>query len=549
MNRAIREKIRESLSSVLPITLVVFALCAFFVPLRLDALLLFLVGAALLIVGMGVFTLGVDMAMLRMGERIGATVTKRKNMVFLLITGFIVGFIATIAEPDLTVLAEKVQALPDLTLIITVAFGVGVALAVALWRIVKGFPLRIMLLICYIIVMILSLFAPAGFLPASFDSGGVTTGAMTVPYIMALGVGVASVRSDSESASDSFGLVALASVGPIIVMLLLGLILKPEAEEYIPVVIPQIMNSTSLFREFVHRSVEYFASVSISLSPLVVFYVLFQIFTRAKRPDKHELRQIIVGILYTYFGLVVFLTGINVGFMPAGAYLGEQIASMESRWVLVPLGMLLGYFIVATEPAVHVLVKQVEQMTEGAVSTRSIQVSLGIGVGVSIALAMVRVLTGLSLYWFILPGYAIALGLSFFSPKLFTAIAFDSGGVASGPMTAAFLLPFAIGASQAVGGNIAKDAFGLVSLVALTPLITIQVLGVYYNIKTREKDTAARLPMEDIIELDLPEEVMQSFSESTSVPAELEGMPEEASPAGEALPLPIEPGRAAPMDN
>jgi hypothetical protein len=432
-----------------------------------------------------------------------------------LIGGFVVGFIVTIAEPDLSVLAEKVAALPNWTLIATVAVGVGVSLALALWRIVRAIPLRWLLIACYAVVVVLSIFVTDDFVPAAFDSGGVTTGAMTVPFILSLGMGVASVRSDSESASDSFGLVALSSVGPILVMLLLGLILKPGSGAYEPVIIPELMDSTALFQQFVAGSVTYFKDVGASLLPLIIVYALFQLMNRGGWPDRHELAQICVGIVYAYFGLVVFLTGVNVGFMPAGAYLGERIASMSARWILIPLGMLIGYFIVATEPAVHVLIRQVEEMTEGAVAAGSIRTSLGIGVGISVALAMVRVLTGLSLYWLILPGYAIALGLSFFTPKLFTAIAFDSGGVASGPLTTAFLLPFAIGACQAVGGNVAQNAFGLVALVAMTPLITIQIMGVIYSRKPREyaavgttKEIAAEEMLADeIIELDLPENV------------------------------------------
>ncbi|MDR0396238.1 MAG: DUF1538 domain-containing protein [Oscillospiraceae bacterium] len=540
MSEALRQKIQESLRSVLPITAVVCALCFFVVPLRLDAMLLFLVGAALLIVGLGLFTLGADMAMSLMGERVGAHITKRRSLPLLLSVAFIVGFIVTIAEPDLTVLAEKFQALSNWTIIIAVALGVSVFMAIAMWRMVYRVSLRMLLLISYAVIIPLSFFVPKEFIAAAFDSGGVTTGAITVPFMLAMGAGVASVRSDGESASDSFGMVALCSVGPILVMLLMGLLINPQTSEYERVVLPRIGDSVSLFSEFLIGGAEYFREVFLSLFPLVGVYALFQlIFIR--KAEKHDLVRTGVGVLYTYVGLVIFLTGVNVGFMPAGTYLGGELAKTSYRWILIPLGLLIGYFIVATEPAVHALNHQVEEMTDGAISGSTIQIGLGVGVGVSVALSMVRVLTGLSLYWIIVPGYAIALAMTWFSPKIFTAIAFDSGGVASGPMTATFLLPFAIGACASVGGDISSDAFGLVALVAMTPLITIQAIGIYYNLRQRSAEPeamerTAEFPGEEgILELDLPQAVLEAM-DAPHLYEELDAMdePEAASRLDEA---------------
>ncbi|MDR2506339.1 MAG: DUF1538 domain-containing protein [Oscillospiraceae bacterium] len=512
----IKEKLLESLSSVLPIAVIMFCLSFVFVPTRLDVLLLFLFGAVLVVFGLGVFSMGVDMAISRMGAHIGAQITQKRNMTFLLVTGFIMGFIVTVAEPDLQVLAEKVTALPNLILILTIAFGVAFSLVIGLLRTVRGFPLRTVLLISYGMVFILSVFIDKGFVPTSFDAGGVTTGAMTVPFILSLGAGVSSVRSDKNSAADSFGLVALSSIGPILVMLLLGLIAKPTVDEYTQTtIVAAVADSTDLFQKFFHGSGQYFMEVALSLFPLVIVYVLFQILNRS-RPDKHETQHIVVGTVYAYVGLVVFLTGVNVGFMPAGSYLGFEIASMPWKWALIPLGLIIGYFLVAAEPAVRVLVNQVEEMTEGAVSAKSVKTGLALGVGISVALAMLRVLTGLSLYWIILPGYVIALALTFFSPNLFTAIAFDSGGVASGPMSSTFLLPFAIGACQAVGGNVAKDAFGLIALVAMTPLITIQIMGVVFSRKAIEHKPSV-IPSNEIIELDAEEGLVLPDAEGTLV--------------------------------
>ena len=338
----------------------------------------------------------------------------------------------------------------------------------------------------YICVFILSIFVPDNFVSVAFDSGGVTTGPITVPFIMALGVGIASIRNDRHASDDSFGLVALCSIGPILAVLILGLIYLPENQEYVPDAIPEFSSSVELGRYFLEELPEYMKEMAISLLPIVLFFVLFQVIFRLV-PGKSLIR-IGIGLVYTYAGLVLFLTGVNVGFSPAGNYLGQVLAALPYRWVIVPIGMLIGYFIVRAEPAVFVLTKQVEEITDGAISAGAMGLSLSIGVSVSLGLAMVRVLTGLSIFWFILPGYALALGLSFFVPKIFTAIAFDSGGVASGPMTATFLLPFAMGACSAVGGNIITDAFGVVAMVAMTPLITIQILGLVFRVRAAKAE-------------------------------------------------------------
>ena len=343
-----------------------------------------------------------------------------------------------------------------------------------------GISLRLMLILAYIVVFALAAFVPRDFLAVAFDSGGVTTGPMTVPFIMALGVGVSSIRSDSRAGDDSFGLIALCSVGPILAVMTLGLIFPAEGA-FEPTAIPDIGSSTELARYFISSIPAYLGEIAVALLPIIVFFGIFQAVTL--RLPRRQLRKIIVGLVYTYVGLVLFLTGANVGFMPAGSYLGKTMASLPYNWIIIPVGMVIGYFIVRAEPAVYVLNKQVEEITDGAISSKAMGACLSLGVAASIGLALVRVLTGISILWFVVPGYAIAIGLSFLVPRIFTAIAFDSGGVASGPMTATFLLPFAQGACLAVGGNIVADAFGVVAMVAMTPLITIQVLGLIYRIK------------------------------------------------------------------
>ena len=492
------EKTKEAFASVLPITAIVLILSVTVAPMPTDTLLSFLVGAALLIVGMGFFTLGADVAMQPIGERVGAQMTKSRRLFVVILVSFLMGVIITVSEPDLQVLAQQVPGIPNAVLIGAVAVGVGAFLVLALLRILFRIPLNRLLIVSYAAVFVLAFFIPEDFLAIAFDSGGVTTGPMTVPFIMALGVGVASIRSDENASQDSFGLVALCSVGPILAVMVLSLIF-PASGAYEPSVVPQVGDSRELWRLFAHGFPEYMGEVAVSLAPIALFFALFQIF--ALKLKKKPVLKIVIGILYTYIGLVLFLTGVNVGFMPAGIYLGRAIGALEAHWLLIPIGMLMGWFIVQAEPAVHVLKGQVEEITAGAIPGKAMTGSLSIGVAVSIGLAMIRVITGISIFYFVIPGYLLSIALSFFVPKIFTAIAFDSGGVASGPMTATFLLPFAMGACEALGGNIVTDAFGVVAMVAMTPLITIQLLGAAYELKLRRMPAEEAVTDEEIIEL------------------------------------------------
>ena len=423
---------------------------------------------------------------------------------------FVLGFIITISEPDLQVLAGQVPSVSNMTLILAVAVGVGIFLVAAVLRMLFSKPLSYMLLIFYPVVFILTFFVSKDFLAIAFDSGGVTTGPMTVPFIMALGIGFSAVRSDKYAETDSFGLVSLCSIGRCwrYCFLVLSII---TGGSYSETVIPDAETSVALWKLFESGIPHYMKEIGGSLLPIILFFTFFQVVSLKLK--KKTLIKILVGILYTYIGLVLFLTGVNVGFMPVGNYLGQVIAGLPYRWVIIPIGMLIGYFIVKAEPAVYVLMEQVEELTSGAIPGKAMGYSLSLGVAFSLGLAMIRVLTGISILWFLVPGYALALILTLFVPKIFTAIAFDSGGVASGPMTATFLLPFAQGACEAVGGNAVTDAFGVVAMVAMTPLITIQILGVVYQYQERKKDKEEMLaqpvkvlPLEaygdaDIIEL------------------------------------------------
>ncbi len=482
MNPKLREKTLESLSAVLPITGIMLLISIFLVPLDLGTMVMFIAGAILLIFGMGFFQLGAEMAMTPIGEGIGVQMTKMKRFCLVLLFGLAMGVIITISEPDLQVLAEQVPSVPNLILILTVAVGVGLFLALAIARIKWKIDLSRLLIVLYAVLIAVSFFVPREFLAVAFDSGGVTTGPMTVPFIMAMGVGLASLRNDRDSASDSFGLVALSSVGPILAVLVLGCFFKPTEAVYSLGEVAGVETTRDVVTVFVTQIPAYIGEVFVSLFPIVLVFLLFQLLTR--RYHRRQVKRIVVGVIYTYIGLVLFLCGVNVGFAPVGAALGKALASLPYNWVLVPIGMLIGYYIVKAEPAIQVLNHQVENVTDGAISVKAMNRSMSIGVAVSIGLAMLRVLLNIPIVWIVVPGYVIALVLSRFVPKIFVGIAFDSGGVASGPMTSTFLLPLSIGVCQALGGDLMTDAFGVVALVALTPLIAIQIMGLVYRIKT-----------------------------------------------------------------
>ncbi len=449
----------------------------------------------MLIVGMGFFQLGAEMAMTPIGEGVGVQISKMKKLITVLLTGFVMGVIITVSEPDLQILAGQVPSVPNAVLIMTVAIGVGLFLALAIIRIRYKISLSLLLIICYAALILISLFVPKEFLAVAFDSGGVTTGPMTVPFIMAMGVGLASVRSDKNAASDSFGLVALSSVGPILAVLILGCFYKPTAAAYTLTDVATVVTTQDVARVFAQGLPLYAKEVLVSLLPIIAVFLIFQMMTR--RYQKRQIKRIAVGFAYTYIGLVLFLCGANVGFAPVGSYLGKELAGVSFRWILIPIGMLIGYYIVKAEPAIQVLNHQVETVTNGAISVKMMNRCMSIGVAVSVGLAMFRVLTGISIQWFVIPGYLIALVLSRFVPDIFIGIAFDSGGVASGPMTSTFLLPLSIGVCEALGGNLMTDAFGVVALVALTPLIAIQLMGLVYKLKTGKRTSTETAEIAD----------------------------------------------------
>ena len=485
----LREKLLEALQAVLPIVAIVLVLCFTVAPVSPSILLCFLLGAAMIVVGIMFFTLGAEMSMTPMGERwvqsspAAASCPHPRARLFAGLPYHHLG-------AGLTGAGRSGALHPQRHADPFGGGGRGPVSGLCFLRMLIGVALPKLLVLFYGLIFLLATFVPKEFLAVAFDSGGVTTGPMTVPFIMALGVGVSAIRSDRHAADDSFGLVAMCSIGPILAVLTLGIAFRAADSTYIPPVLPEVADSVELWQLFREGLPTYLAEIARSLLPIVLMFGAFQLI--ALRLDRRTLGRIGVGLVYTYIGLVLFLTGANVGFMPAGNYLGQVLTGGRMRWALIPIGMLIGYFIVKAEPAVYVLNKQVEEVTDGAISAQAMGLALSAGVSISVGLAMVRVLTGISILWFLVLGYVFAISISFVVPKLFTAIAFDAGGVASGPMTATFLLPLAQGACVAVGGNIVTDAFGVVAMVAMTPLITVQMMGLVAQLRTRKARTAQR---------------------------------------------------------
>jgi len=499
MKKKLFETTKHALFSVFPITAVVFALSVSVAPIPIGTLALFLFGALLLIAGMGLFSMGADMFLVPIGEDIGKKMILTGKVVVVCVVSFLMGAIITAAEPDLQILAGLVPGVPNIILVASVSVGVGIFLVLAIFRIFLRFQLAKILIVSYSAVLLLSAFVPRNFLAVAFDSGGVTTGPITVPFIMAMGLGLASLRGDKESLEDSFGLVALCSIGPIVAVMLLGIFYRPAtADESIRPIIPNIAYSRDVLTEFIRDMPHYSLEVAKSIWAIPAVVLIFQMITR--RYKKGERLKLLFGFLYTFAGLILFLTGVNVGFIPVGQYIGNYLATSAHKWLLVPLGAVIGYFIVAAEPAVHVLKKQVEEISGAGIPGKAVQRYLSVGTAAALSISMLRVITGISVYWFLIPGYFAAIYLTYKTPKIFTGIAFDAGGVVSGPMTSTFLLPFAIGACPSPE-RIVTDAFGLVALVALTPLIAIQLMGVVY--KNRINRAVNAVGEEPLKELDI----------------------------------------------
>lgn len=487
------DKIKEALMSVLPIVAIVLILVMTpFVNLATEELVTFLVSTVFLVFGIATFNLGADLAMTPMGSSVGSGLAKKRKLGLLIIVAFLLGILITIAEPDLQVLASQVSNVINSTvLIVGIAVGVGLFIVVAILRIVFKKNLSLILMLFYMLLFALGLLVVINdnidLLPLAFDSGGVTTGPITVPFLMALGVGIANVLSGKNAKDDSFGIVALCSIGPILVVLFLSIF---SNNSNVTIDLGKYAFSNDIVKNIIEQLLNMSKEVGLALGLIVVCFLICQ-FTFLKFPIKY-LKKIGIGIIYTFIGLVIFLTSVNIGYMPLGYKIGCSIAEYN-KYLLIPLGFVIGLLVVLAEPAVHILKKQVEEITGGYITKRAMTIGLSVGVGISLCLAMIRIIYDFNIMYIIIPGYFISLGLSLFVPKIYTAIAFDSGGVASGPMSSTFILPFAIGACLVVQGEgaILRDAFGVVAFIAMTPLITIQLLGFKAIVENKIKETIA----------------------------------------------------------
>ena len=470
------EKIKESASSVLPIIIIVVILNFTIAPVGTDELVKFLVGGFLIIAGLSIFLMGADVGMVPFGQKVGTALTKKRSLLLLLPCAFAIGFAITIAEPDVQVLASQVNkvnsSIDKIHLLLMIALGVGFFVMLGLLRTVLQLPLKYLLIFFYTVLFLGCVFVEPSFIGVAFDAGGATTGPITVPFIMALGIGVASATRQYQDDDSSFGLVGLASIGPIMAVAVMGF-LSGEGSHGSD-------NADSLVLSFLNILPHVAFNISLALAPLLIFFILFQL-TLLKLPAP-QLRRMILGFIYVFIGLSLFMTGVEGGFSATGKALGQALGQFHNGWILIPMGLILGAVVVLAEPSVWILTAQVEEVSGGYIKRSIMLIALSISIALAVTLGMIRVVSSLSIWWFLVPGYALALGLTFFCPKLFTAIAFDSGGVASGPMSATFILSLTLGASQAVGGNPLTDAFGMIAMIAMAPLITIQILGLMVKI-------------------------------------------------------------------
>ncbi|MBQ7829070.1 MAG: DUF1538 domain-containing protein [Clostridia bacterium] len=482
------EKIKEALQSVMPIALIILLFSFTICPLPNDIFIAFVVGTCLLVVGLGLFSLGAELSMERIGAHVGTNLTRSRKIPIIAIISLIVGVLITISEPDLHVLAGYTGD-RKFAFILAVAAGLGVFLVIAVMRIIFKVKFKYILAGGYGTILILSVVAyltNPTFLAIAYDAGGVTTGAMSVPFVMSIGSGIAAITSQNGDEDSSFGLMAVCSIGPIISILVMGLVGGFDNIAYKPHPLPEFLNSQQMGWSFISAIPGIVKDVLMGLLPILIFFLIYQLLT--VKVQKKEMAQIFIGAGYTFVGMVLFLVGVNVGFMPVGSYLGATFASLSYSWIIVPIGMIIGFCMTYAEPAVGVLNKQVEEATSGTIPPKVLPMAMALGVAAAGGIAMLRALTGIPILPFLLIGYIAAVVLSFHCPSLFTSIAFDAGGVASGVMAATFLLPMSIGVCEAAGGStesIMTDAFGVIALVAMMPPITIQVVGLIYKLKLR----------------------------------------------------------------
>lgn len=490
------DKVKESALSVVPFFAIILVLYFVFLPFGIWSFLGLLLATLFMIVGMALFNVGVDMSTMKMGGYVGSHLSGSRKLTFMCVLSFVLGFIVTIAEPDLMVLAEQVPGISSKWIIfITVSAGTGIFLLLSTIRTIFRLSIKAMLIISYAIALILCLFAPVNFLPLAFDTMGVTTGAVSVPFIMAFGLGICAVRGGKNNQEDGFGLIALASIGPVIAILIVSMFISGNAISDSSAV-QMVASGSELLSGLGVNLLSYLKEVFIVIIPVFVFFLIYN-FIYLKLP-KSALIRIFIGLIYTYFGLVIFLTGVSIGYLPTADILGRTIASEGTKWWLIPISLVMGFTMVFAEPAVHVLNKQVEDITEGVISKKSMLIGLSIGVGLAMLIIVLRAIFGISFMWICVPLVLIMIVLSIFTPDLFEGIAFDSGGVAAGSLTASFVLPFVVGICATMGLDSMLFAFGAIAIVAMLPTIVIQFMGIKYQLYLNKKNKSTIKPKTDV---------------------------------------------------
>lgn len=486
----ISQKFKEVLYSVLPITLIVIILHFTLTPMDTVTIQRFIIGSILIVLGLTIFLIGVDVGITPIGNNMGSAVTKSGKIWMVAVAGIFLGFVISIAEPDLHILAGQVEsvtagAISKLLIVVVVSLGIAVMLSLGLMRIVYQIALYKILAVLYGIILAIAIFASPEFIAISFDASGATTGALTVPFILAIAVGISNLKKDSKSSEkDSFGLVAIASTGAIIAVMLMSVIFNTK--EISGITETEVADSSHVFSTFTNALPVVTEEVFMALIPIIFIFLVFQ--RISFKLSKTAVTRILFGMLFTFVGLVLFMLGVNAGFMDVGGIVGRELASMGNDFYVIAAGFILGMVTILAEPAVYVLTHEIEDVTSGYVKRRAVMVTLAIGVAIAVALSMVRILVpGVQLWHYLLPGYVISVLLTYFSPKLFVGIAFDSGGVASGPMTATFILAFASGVAEATdGADVLRDGFGMIAMLAMTPLIALQILGLVFKFKSKK---------------------------------------------------------------
>jgi hypothetical protein len=486
------EKLKDVILSVLPSTVIVLILNFTITPIETNLLIKFLLGAVFIIVGLSIFLFGIDIGISPLSKLMGYSATKTNKAWVVALAGLILGFFITIAEPDLLIFAGQVDAVSSgviskLGIVVVVSIGIAVLLAIGLLRIVFDVALHKLLTILYLIILALALFTSPEFIAISFDASAATTGVLTVPFVLGLALGVSSLeKSGIKSEEDSFGLVAITATGAIITVMIMSAMSK--VDKITGSLETHVAQSSSIIAPFISKLGTIAGEILIALLPLVILFFIFQ--KVSFKLSHKSFNKILKGLSYAYIGLVLFLVGVNAGFMNVGSVVGHSVASLEKQWIVIAIGFILGIVIVLAEPAVYVLTNQIEDVTSGSIKRTVVIVALSLGVGLAVVLSMVRIaVPGVQLWHYLLPGYAFAILLSYVVPKLFVGIAFDAGCVATGPMTATFILAFSQGAAEAIeGANVLVDGFGVIAMAALMPIITLQILGVIFKIKQLRED-------------------------------------------------------------